>query len=351
MASSPARLAANRSNALKSTGPKSAEGKAVSRGNAFKHGLAGAGDLVAPGEDLTVIGDRSAAFVEELGAVGRVGRLLAHRAALLSVRMEQSAVRDLVRVAADVRAARAEFDEERVADVDRLIDAVRDFNNVRAIIEALEKTPEGVAYLLDAWAESLAEAELADDPYSVESAADRVERWLALTEEEGEALAKDSVACRQRIEAEMARLRGLLDPLTAETDAGRDEAGIMASFDPGPEATLARRYEAAAERGMYRAIRAIAVIRREQEDEITHPEAFTKAFSLPPIPSPLPPTAPMSFPPPRPSTEPLGSFRAEVAVSASPPPKPLLGPIEPSMIPVGHPKKRPDLRKLALNRR
>ena len=36
---SPAQIAANRRNALRSTGPRTASGKAQSKGNAFKHGL------------------------------------------------------------------------------------------------------------------------------------------------------------------------------------------------------------------------------------------------------------------------------------------------------------------------
>ena len=45
-----AQIAANRANARKSTGPRSAEGKAVSRLNAIKHGL-DAASIVLPGED------------------------------------------------------------------------------------------------------------------------------------------------------------------------------------------------------------------------------------------------------------------------------------------------------------
>src|ERR1039458_9391577 len=46
----PAQITANRANAQKSTGPRSAEGKSASRFNALKHGI-DAASLVIPGED------------------------------------------------------------------------------------------------------------------------------------------------------------------------------------------------------------------------------------------------------------------------------------------------------------
>ena len=46
----PAQIAANRANAQKSTGPRSVEGKSVSRLNALKHGI-DAASLIIPGED------------------------------------------------------------------------------------------------------------------------------------------------------------------------------------------------------------------------------------------------------------------------------------------------------------
>jgi len=46
----PAQIAANRANARKSTGPRSAEGKSASRFNALKHGI-DAASIVIPGED------------------------------------------------------------------------------------------------------------------------------------------------------------------------------------------------------------------------------------------------------------------------------------------------------------
>ena len=45
-----AQINANRANALKSTGPRSAEGKSASRFNALKHGI-DAASIVIPGED------------------------------------------------------------------------------------------------------------------------------------------------------------------------------------------------------------------------------------------------------------------------------------------------------------
>ena len=47
---SPAQITANRANAQKSTGPRSAEGKSASRFNALKHGI-DAASIVIPGED------------------------------------------------------------------------------------------------------------------------------------------------------------------------------------------------------------------------------------------------------------------------------------------------------------
>ena len=44
---SEARIAANRANAARSTGPKTAEGKEKSRANALKHGLTGSGVVLA----------------------------------------------------------------------------------------------------------------------------------------------------------------------------------------------------------------------------------------------------------------------------------------------------------------
>jgi hypothetical protein len=157
MPASEARILANQANAKLSTGPKTPEGKAISRANALKHGLTGAG-IVLPNEDAAEVERKLAAYQEEMKPTSEPGRDLARRAAVCSVRMDRSVSRETAALSERVRQAEADF-----------------------------VAPEG----LD--------------------------------------------------EATVAQLRA--------------EAGARAMFDPSKEAILARQYEAAAERGFFRALK------------------------------------------------------------------------------------------------
>jgi hypothetical protein len=168
MPTSKARINANRQNALRSTGPKTPEGKERSRANSYKHGLTGAG-TVLPEREAAEVERRVVAFEEELQPSGEVGQALVRHAATMSVRMERCVL------------------HETAAMTDR----VR-----RAIVEFVP--PEGV----DA--------------------------------------------------AEAARLRA--------------EAGTRAVFDPSKEAILARRYEAAAVRGFFRALKELRELDRASKE-------------------------------------------------------------------------------------
>jgi hypothetical protein len=88
MPASEAQIRANQANALRSTGPKTPEGKAISRANSFKHGLTGEG-IVLPNEDVAEVERRFAAYQDELQPSGEVGMTLVRRAALLSVRLDR----------------------------------------------------------------------------------------------------------------------------------------------------------------------------------------------------------------------------------------------------------------------
>ena len=339
MTCSAARLAANRQNAAKSTGPRSAEGKAASRLNGFRHGLAGAGDLTAPGEDVAAIDRLAASFVAELDARGEVGRRLARRAALLMTRMERAADRDLVVVAAAAEAARLQFDQDQS---DELAEAIATLDRPAEALGALATLaglPAGIDHLLGAWSDLHAAITAGDEP-----ARARTHAWLGL-----DAPAPDLL---DRVATELARLRRARAAMGSQVDAiarARAEAGLLAEFDPAPEATLARRYEAAAERGIYRAIRAIKELNRPHALDLPTPDA--PFVPPPPAPAPPRPNHPPAPPSPAPADPRLGSFRlgsctesiipAMAARAIVPPPAPPSEPRQP----------RPDLRKLARKRR
>jgi hypothetical protein len=66
---------ANRQNARKSTGPKTPEGKAVTRLNALRHGLLSQ-EVLLPGEDEAALMELGEHLMAELGPVGELERLL-----------------------------------------------------------------------------------------------------------------------------------------------------------------------------------------------------------------------------------------------------------------------------------
>jgi hypothetical protein len=167
MPATEAQILANRKNAQLSSGPKTAEGKLASRGNAVTHGLTAT--TVMPQREAAEVERRTEAFVQELRPSGEVGVALARHAARMSVRMERCA------------------EHENATMVERVRQALDEFT-----------PPEGV-----------------EDP------------------------------------AVIARLRG--------------EVERRALFDASKEATLARKYEVAAERGFFRALKELRLLERQRK--------------------------------------------------------------------------------------
>jgi len=83
-------IAANRANALHSTGPKTPEGKAAVRHNALRHGVL-ARDVVLPEEDLDAFEDLLNQVRAELSPVGRIEELLVDRIVNIMWRLGRSA--------------------------------------------------------------------------------------------------------------------------------------------------------------------------------------------------------------------------------------------------------------------
>jgi hypothetical protein len=82
------RTAANRRNALRSTGPKSAEGKRAARYNGLRHGLLSR-DIVLPGEDAGGFEALRTSVHDDLAPVGSLERFLADRIASAAWRLRR----------------------------------------------------------------------------------------------------------------------------------------------------------------------------------------------------------------------------------------------------------------------
>ena len=280
---SEARLNANRRNAAKSTGPRTPEGRARSRRNALKHGLTGEG-VALPDEDAVEVARRFEALGRELNPSSEVGKMLVHRVAFLSVRLERCERFDTAVLSKRVRKAEAEFADARLVEVEALVLQLP--REAATSVRRLKGSPEGVDWLLghlaelkgdlllenrDGWTPNhrmRLEAVLGQNPGGY-----RINRVMALSDailgyfghldpEDGEGLddgararwAKGALAAM--IDAEAAHLqavRAALDPRAIEQD--RLEAADRALFDPSPKMVLARKYEAATERGLYKALK------------------------------------------------------------------------------------------------
>jgi hypothetical protein len=81
-------IAANQANSLRSTGPRSPEGKSVSRANSYKHGLSGSG-VVLPLDEEEVVGERFAAWCATFRPADDYGARMVETAAFESVRVDR----------------------------------------------------------------------------------------------------------------------------------------------------------------------------------------------------------------------------------------------------------------------
>jgi hypothetical protein len=147
MATEKQRLA-NQQNALKSTGPKTAEGKENSKRNALKHGMAGSGKVLKHGDDRK-LQKTLEAWRERLQPIDVFEEHLVARAALASVRMERCVKKDLAEVARRRRRARKRWEQRQERAVNRAASLI-DTDPGQAI-EQLEATSLGCHWLIERW--------------------------------------------------------------------------------------------------------------------------------------------------------------------------------------------------------
>src|SRR3954453_5116026 len=144
---SEARIAANRRNAARSTGPKTEVGKQRSRANARKHGLCAS---VVVAEDARLVQQRASDWFDALKPPDEFQPWLVDEIAVISLRIDRC--ERMERRARDVKAMKAELCWED----DRRLDAVR-LGGMLArrpdeVIEELRRTPQGCEWLMTRWA-------------------------------------------------------------------------------------------------------------------------------------------------------------------------------------------------------
>jgi len=285
---SAARMAANRRNSQLSTGPRTPEGKERSRANAVKHGLTGSG-IALPAEDKAVVAERFLTIQAELAPATLVGAALAHQVALMTVRLQRAARYEAAALAARVRGAAIAFDDAREAEAEKLLGWIeQDPPNHRRKLLAMPEGVDKIVRLLEhlrselerdavVWTfvhERKLEAALGrragDVPHSRSCRLSRAigEDFTGLEASEGGDLAtvleRRNWAANELVAligAEVDRLREHRATLDLDAiEADRAEAGDRALFDPGKDATLARKYEAAASRGLFRCLRELRAV-------------------------------------------------------------------------------------------
>ena len=282
MATSEARILANRRNSLKSSGP-SPEARLRTRTNALKHGLTGAG-VVLPGEDKVAVEDRFEALFREFDPKTERAAILVERAAYLSVRLQRCQRFDVATLSKRVRHAVESFNQERAAEINRAIDRLDQEPEI--VVERLRSDPDGLDWMIHQW-QSLRQAlthgdglgfgtselttmhNLMGEPFdrrmssrgwpmvqAIRGCFDNLDPAEVAGLPDGSKPEWARGQLLATIDEQVSALKGervLLDTSALKQD--QDEAVDRVLFDPSKEAILARRYEAATERSLLKTFR------------------------------------------------------------------------------------------------
>jgi hypothetical protein len=310
MPTSEARINANRINSLKSCGPKTAEGKAISRRNGLKHGMTGQG-VVALDEDAAEVERRHVTLKVEMAPQTLIGAVLIRELATLSVRMERGSRQEFATVGERVRHALENYDAEQLERAQQIMAGIAD--DPAGTVRRLKRTPSGVNLLVSNWEK--VRADLAREPKPPWDSAWVVKvsrlmglgqqdshvvhlgaiyraiwgNFAGLTDLEGAGLADEArkIWARDHLvmwaDQEIDKLDAHYETLDLAAFArDRAEAPDRALFDPSKEATLARRYESEARRGFYRALQRFDKVETkvELETEVTPEPSVQPPASL-----------------------------------------------------------------------
>lgn len=147
-----ARVEANRRNALKSTGPKTEEGKTKSRRNALKHGLTGAG-IVLPEEDEVRFEEETEQWAKELRARSEHERAMIKALVIAKNRHFRAFEMESRMRVRTARRAATQWEPDQRSAVQRLADKLPKAKTPGLIVEELKATPAGCRWLIERWNE------------------------------------------------------------------------------------------------------------------------------------------------------------------------------------------------------
>jgi hypothetical protein len=139
---------ANRLNALKSTGPRTAEGKEKSRRNSLIHGLTGE-EIVLPRDETQAACERAVQWNSSLRPLNAFEVGLVETIAVESVRMDRCRIEE--RLARDFRARRAVdcWGDERKAEIEKVARALG--SRPAATAAKLGTSSPGCDWMIDRW--------------------------------------------------------------------------------------------------------------------------------------------------------------------------------------------------------
>ena len=243
--------------------------------------------------------------------ISAAGVFLISQMAMLSHRAEKASEQEAAAIAMNVRHATDAFDESRIEAAEELFKALADDpkNNLRK----LKKSPEGIEILIEGWRDLRADLTMSRSPgwtiaqlelaailtglklrHALDSRLGALSQALrgdfsGLGEFDGggldESFRKEWAKAEllDRIDAEIAALEVHYQTLDfAMIELDRAEAGSRALFNASKSATLARRYEAEARRGFFKALK---------EFRLVEAEALAR-LEVAPTPPTAPPTSP-----------------------------------------------------------
>src|SRR3954469_15114273 len=142
---SPARLAANRANASRSTGPRTPLGKSASKLNGLVHGMRAESDIL-PGEDPEALERRIATWADELGADTESERYLAEAAAKASWRIDRCRGAEAAALSRKGLKGGEDYDNTLAEEVEQL--AYRLADEPWAVVRRLRRSSAGCRWLI-----------------------------------------------------------------------------------------------------------------------------------------------------------------------------------------------------------